>query len=407
MIVSTSTGAADPRLLAACGIVLDEDEEIREDGRLKGQQRELKSHNKGTERRLLAPDNKPSLTLPFVLVDEACQSPEPATLIPITSTNSCRAIVLLGDPCQLPPTVRSSPNSPLSISLMERLSALLPQPVIVTAQNDQTNKDNTFLEAKPTKQALSLLRASNRGGISVSYRKRFSGALLLSVQYRMHPSISAFSSALFYDNLLTTPDFLGSYRPFPQELSAHVPASGCDVSVRFVNVGGQQNEQRGMGKQYIGAAVMADAQTSYRNEAEAKRVIEILKGILQSREHGRPSVNTIGIVTPYSGQVALIKDLMKADEEYQLLSQKLHEPVEVKSVDGYQGRERDVIIFSAVRSNRQGNVGFLADWRRMNVALTRARLALVLVGDLATLSEGDRHWAALGKWCAGVKCIVD
>mmetsp|Transcript_11941 Transcript_11941/g.20231 ORF Transcript_11941/g.20231 Transcript_11941/m.20231 type:complete len:99 (+) Transcript_11941:95-391(+) len=98
---------------------------------------------------------------------------------------------------------------------------------------------------------------------------------------------------------------------------------------------------------------------------------------------------------------------MKTDEEFHQLSHNLVEPVEVKSVDGYQGRERDIIIFSAVRSNRNGDVGFLKDWRRMNVALTRSRSALILVGDLTTLKQGDRHWAALGKWCEGVNCIVD
>jgi superfamily I DNA and/or RNA helicase len=81
--------------------------------------------------------------------------------------------------------------------------------------------------------------------------------------------------------------------------------------------------------------------------------------------------------------------------------------IEVKSVDGYQGRERDVIIFSAVRSNRRGNLGFLTDWRRLNVAMTRARNALLVVGDMETLMEGDKHWAAFGKWCQGVRCVID
>mmetsp|Transcript_31306 Transcript_31306/g.51686 ORF Transcript_31306/g.51686 Transcript_31306/m.51686 type:complete len:108 (+) Transcript_31306:1-324(+) len=98
---------------------------------------------------------------------------------------------------------------------------------------------------------------------------------------------------------------------------------------------------------------------------------------------------------------------MEEDKEYQKLAAKLEEAVEVKSVDGYQGRERDVIIFSAVRSNRSGNIGFLTDWRRMNVALTRAKNALIVVGDLKTLGEGDRHWAAFGKWCRGVKCVIE
>mmetsp|Transcript_23591 Transcript_23591/g.28335 ORF Transcript_23591/g.28335 Transcript_23591/m.28335 type:complete len:114 (-) Transcript_23591:101-442(-) len=102
-----------------------------------------------------------------------------------------------------------------------------------------------------------------------------------------------------------------------------------------------------------------------------------------------------------------MKSLMASDEEYKSLSEKLPTKIEVNSVDGYQGRERDLIIFSAVRSNRQGNVGFLADWRRMNVALTRAKSTLVVVGDLESLEEGDKNWAAFGKFCRGLDVIVD
>merc|ERR1719464_976329 len=73
-----------------------------------------------------APDGLPPISLPFVIVDEACQSIEPATLIPLTASNSCRSLVLLGDPCQLPATVKSEQAFPLTISLMERLAGTLP-----------------------------------------------------------------------------------------------------------------------------------------------------------------------------------------------------------------------------------------------------------------------------------------
>ncbi len=86
VIVCTSIGAADSRLLAACGIITEDDDD--EDDRSKT---------------TVAPDGLPPLSLPFVLIDEACQSVEPATLVPLLSTNSCRSLVMLGDPCQLPP----------------------------------------------------------------------------------------------------------------------------------------------------------------------------------------------------------------------------------------------------------------------------------------------------------------
>lgn len=80
--------------------------------------------------------------------------------------------------------------------------------------------------------------------------------------------------------------------------------------------------------------------------------------------------------------------------------------IEIRSVDGYQGREKEVIIFSAVRSNRQGRVGFLKDWRRLNVAITRAKSALIVIGDRSTL-ETDKHWSAFIEWCQRNKCFMD
>jgi hypothetical protein len=409
VIISTSTGAADPRLMAACGIVSKDDTE-KKYGRLnespKNPKLDVRAGDILNGSRTLAPDGMAPLSLPFVLVDEACQSVEPATLVPMIASNSCRSLVLLGDPCQLPATVRSSPTSPLAISLMERLAATLPQPVIMTAQNDRTEKDTTFLNAKPTKQVLSLLRAMDRDEPKVSYRKRFAGSLLLSVQYRMHPSISAFSSAVFYDSLLSTPAFLNDFRKFPKLKSLATSEDDNLHNVRFVNIPGRCNERRGTANKIertvFGAGLVSDAATSYSNELEAERVLTFVKEMLHYDSH-----KTIGVVTPYNGQVEIIKKLMEEDAEYQTLAANLEEAIEVKSVDGYQGRERDVIIFSAVRSNRSGNIGFLTDWRRMNVALTRAKDALIVVGDLETLEEGDKHWAAFGKWCRGIKCTVE
>jgi regulator of nonsense transcripts 1 len=418
VIVTTSTGASDPRLLAACGIVATEDEVSSQTARRTPRSSSRLDSLASQQARVNAPDGLPPLSLPFVIVDEACQSVEPASLIPLTSTNSCRSLVLLGDPCQLPPTIRSGTgtSSPLSVSLMERLAATLPHPVIVTAHADHSDKDEKFLVSKPTKQALSLFRdrEGHRQERHVSYRKRFGGSLLLSVQYRMHPSISAFSSALFYDGLLSTPSFLANQRGFPVSLHVNLPSDNPVVGVRFIDVGGRSNERLGNRSEDSKAAFVPSPssvglgqQTSYWNEEEALQVMSVIKEMLSSHNLTTPCPTSIGVVTPYNGQVELIKLLMSTDKEFKELAKTLSTNIEVKSVDGYQGRERDVIIFSAVRSNRSGKVGFLSDWRRMNVALTRARSALVVVGDLDTLSEGDSHWAAFGKWCHGMKCIVD
>lgn len=99
MIVSTSIGAADPQLLAACGIYAEEQDDSK-----KKDLRDTAESQFGVVREW-APDNLPPLSLPFVLIDEACQSVEPASLIPIVSTNSCRSLVMLGDPCQVSCTI--------------------------------------------------------------------------------------------------------------------------------------------------------------------------------------------------------------------------------------------------------------------------------------------------------------
>lgn len=263
---------------------------------------------------------------------------EPASLIPIVSTNSCRSLVMLGDPCQLPPTVRSDASStgesPLSISLMSRLATILPQPVTITAQKDSTPLETRYLQSKPMRQAVS--RVSSDASDGISYRKQYSGSLLLSVQYRMHPSIAAFSSAIFYNGLLSSPLQLGSSRKFPQHLSSMYPSSNGDVSVRFVQVGGRNNESREAvksGEDLPTSSVSvttAPANTSYRNDAEARLVVQILTSLLSKEASFQGS---IGIVTPYSGQVALIKSMMAKDADLRALVQSFPHEIEVKSVE--------------------------------------------------------------------------
>ena len=406
VIVTTSTGAADARLLAACGIVTKQDEDNESNSKAYGKD----TGKSNIALRQNAPDGLPPLSLPFVVVDEACQSVEPATLIPILSSNSCRSLVLLGDPCQLPPTVKSRDAQGLSTSLMERLAELLPHPSVST-QPDTSMKDTSYLDALPVKQAKSLLRSRGESSEQASYRKRFSGSLLLSIQYRMHPSIAALPSAIFYDGLLSTPDFMASQRPFPSFWKKAMPSADQDLGVRLINVGGRSSERQGMPSRFtrtvFGSSVRSFAledQTTYWNEAEAERVVSLIKDVLGDTNR---EVSSIGVVTPYNGQVQLIKSMIAKDGNLRKMVAANPVSIEVKSVDGYQGRERDVIIFSAVRSNRQARIGFLHDWRRLNVALTRAKNAIVVVGDLDTLAEADKHWDALIRWASGVRCILD
>ena len=117
---------------------------------------------------------------------------------------------------------------------------------------------------------------------------------------------------------------------------------------------------------------------SKENAAEASWVVKILMGFV---DDGGLELTDIGIVTPYAGQVRAIRDMLPESLQ----------GVEVRTVDGYQGREKDVIIFSCVRSNSDGNVGFLSDRRRLNVALTRSKRGLVVIGNPDTLRHDD-NW---------------
>ena len=383
VIVSTLTGAADPRLMAACG--LDQDTENGD-----------KDMVTPVRYRTLAPDGLPPLSLPFVIVDEACQSLEPASLIPIVSSNSCRSVVLLGDPCQLPPTVihSLSESSPLSISLMERLASTL-QPPNIPAKDDPTVHETSFLDCRPVREACSVIATRNRKHLQRTYKKRFAGSFLLSKQYRMHPSIAAFPSAIFYNGLLATPKDLSSARTFPPVLTSTLPCQSNDVSVRVVNIGGRCNERRNTNE----GQRAGQQETSYANEKEADFVKSLIRSIVDENDG---STQSLGVISPYTGQVQLLQSLFPVPE-----TQKSSISIEIRSVDSFQGRERDIVIFSAVRSNREGRIGFLNDWRRLNVALTRARKGLVIVGDFDTLAPADAHWDALHKWASGARCIIE
>ena len=296
---------------------------------------------------------------------------------------------------------------------MERLSATLPPPS-VGSQVDDIVRNTAFLDSLPIKQANSLLRSKDPNSSHRSYRKRFRGSLLLSIQYRMHPSIAALPSSIFYDGQLSTPAFLATQRPFPKVLNDMMPCENPNLNVRAIDVGGRSNERQGTPTRYSrtvfasGAAPSAvEEQTTYWNEPEALRVLSLIKDTLRERNSSDDEISSIGVISPYNGQVQLIKSMIASDKELRDLLLNLPVTLEVKSVDGYQGRERDVVIFSAVRSNRQGNIGFLHDWRRTNVALTRAKSALLVVADLQCLADSDRHWAAFSKWATSARCVVN
>lgn len=201
-----------------------------------------------------------------------------------------------------------------------------------------------------------------RGGFNISMMERILNfapnglSKLLSVQYRMHQDIMTFSSDFFYDGHLQADE---AVRTALLVDLPHVSASPLTVDpVHFIDTAGASYDEE----------PEPDGE-SRMNPLEADLVVKKVNELLA---HG-VSAERIAIISPYSAQVKLLR-------------QKLNPNIEIDSVDGFQGREKEVIVVSLVRSNPEGDVGFLADTRRMNVALTRAKRKLIVIGDSATIT---------------------
>lgn len=202
---------------------------------------------------------------------------------------------------------------------------------------------------------------------------------MLDTQYRMRPLISAFSSWRFYGGRLKDAPGMGKQAHVASGIGSIVPNSASVVVVHVVN--GAESSGGGASKS---------------NDAEASCVARVVAGVVQG--NASESGLEIGVVTPYSAQVRKIKEKLgsvKLDGaasgkggsgygEAAKLRSKVRSAL-VSSVDAFQGSERDVIVFSAVRANQNGSLGFVSDWRRLNVALTRARRLCVVVCDANTL----------------------
>jgi regulator of nonsense transcripts 1 len=191
----------------------------------------------------------------------------------------------------------------------------------------------------------------------------------LQVQYRMHPCLSEFPSNHFYEGSLQN----GVTAAERQRRSLDFPWPSLTSPMFFLSTGGSEE--------------ISSSGTSYLNRAEASHVEKIVTRLLKCAI--LPS--QIGVITPYDGQRAFIQQLMQLSGP---LRKDMYAEVEVASVDAFQGREKDYIILSCVRSNDHQGIGFLSDPRRLNVALTRAKYGLVVLGNPRVLGK-DPLWYSL------------
>jgi len=338
-------------------------EERREREHLKQQARELEAWANSLEERLLEQvlTAAQAITCTLVgaassvlerykfrtcIIDEAAQALEAATWIPIIK---CSRVVLAGDPFQLPPTVKSldAARKGLSKTLIERCLETLPRQVH-----------------------------------------------LLDVQYRMHRAIMNFSNQYFYDGALKAHESVGERRllvlePGGDTLTVFEPVVFIDTA----GTGFEEKINRSTGKD------SARYQSKY-NPEEALLVREHLLKLMEKFPDAatRPSV---GILSPYREQVNHLEEIIREDAD---LAPLFSVPVAVgergaiNTIDGFQGQERDIIYISLVRSNAKHEIGFLSDYRRMNVAMTRARKLLVVIGDSATIGKNP-FYAQFLEYC--------
>lgn len=253
-----------------------------------------------------------------LFIDEAAQALEPACWAAILKADR---VILSGDHCQLPPTVKCVEAA------RKGLSDTLMQHVVRTKRECVT---------------------------------------LLDTQYRMHKDIMAFPSRWFYH---------GSLKAAPEVADRLVHF--LDTPLTWIDTGNRNAQtENGERKNRIG---------SISNSEEAKLVVHTLRDYVDMIGLERIVADGVdfGIISPYRAQVRMIRRLLKMQRFYR----RIRGQVSVHTVDGFQGQERDVIVISMVRDNEKGEIGFLGDLRRMNVAITRARMKLIVIGNSETLSK--------------------
>jgi superfamily I DNA and/or RNA helicase len=185
--------------------------------------------------------------------------------------------------------------------------------------------------------------------------------ILLEEQYRMNELIMGYSSRIFYEGRLKAHESVAKHLLFPE-----------DHPLAFIDTAGCGFDEKSEG-------------TSTSNPEEAAFLFKHLTQMVSALNNYYEAANfpTIAIISPYKRQVDLLKDLLMHSPDLQLYG----DAISVNTIDGFQGQERDIVYISMTRSNPDSKIGFLSEIRRMNVAITRARKKLVIIGDSATLSQ--------------------
>ena len=281
-----------------------------------------------------------------LFIDEAAQALEAACWIPMKRASR---VILAGDHCQLPPTVKSiaALRAGLGKTLMERIA-----------------------ENKP--EVVTLLKIQYRMNDEIM---RFSSDWFYGGKVESAPQIK-YRSVLDYDHPITWIDTSNEENQITIEgEDAPEDSASTSSSVSAAN----QNSDLNFKEQFVGESF------GRINKAEAELTLLTLAEYFTKIGKQRVLEERIdvGIISPYRAQVQYLKKLIKKYEFFK----PYRRLISVNTVDGFQGQERDVILISLVRSNDEGQIGFLKDLRRMNVAMTRARMKLIILGNKDTMTK--------------------
>lgn len=281
-----------------------------------------------------------------LFIDEAAQALEAACWIPMRRASR---VILAGDHCQLPPTVKSiaALRAGLGKTLMERIA-----------------------ENKP--EVVTLLKIQYRMNDEIM---RFSSDWFYGGKVESAPQIK-YRSVLDYDHPITWIDTSNEENQITIEgEDAPEDSASTSSSVSAAN----QNSDLNFKEQFVGESF------GRINKAEAELTLLTLAEYFTkiSKQRVLEERIDVGIISPYRAQVQYLKKLIKKYEFFK----PYRRLISVNTVDGFQGQERDVILISLVRSNDEGQIGFLKDLRRMNVAITRARMKLIILGNKDTMTK--------------------
>lgn len=299
---------------------------------------------------------------PTAVIDEAAQCTETSALIPLRL--GVKRCIMVGDPKQLSATLFSDTarHSGFDRSLMER-----------------------FIE-------IGLMKP-----------------VMLNTQYRMHPLIAAFASKTFYNNRLLNGPNVNQSNFLPTHLQEHTNINTDNSIIKF-------NLFKPLQFYNLLSSEEVHGSTSRSNPSEAVLCVKLVQELRKEAQRVGFKVGSVGIITPYQQQLGELRHRFAEADLTQILSrsngnhdemerdQKLD--VELNTVDAFQGREKDVIIISCVRSAETGGIGFLRDTRRLNVALTRAKHALFVVGKASALKQNE-HWNALLEHMKSNQAIIN